>query len=89
MLALGVPAACSSDGHMFAASRSRLNYYRIFGSFYKDEFDKMLCKLDSSEFTQRSNKSNQRVIRGIKTRKMNRGCDLSSSLSSAAGRYFH
>ena len=51
MLALGVsfPRPCSSAGRMFAASRSRLDSYRQNFSLHKDEFDKMLFKLDSTE----------------------------------------
>ena len=30
------PQPCSSDGRRFAASRSRLNYYRIIGSFQQE-----------------------------------------------------
>jgi len=52
MLALGVcfPQPCSSAGRRFASSRSRLNYFEPLRSFYKDEFNEMLCKLDSTEY---------------------------------------
>jgi len=41
MLAFGVrfPQPCSSDGRRFAASRSRLTYYRIIGSFRQERIE--------------------------------------------------
>jgi len=52
MLALGIcfPQPCLSAGRRFAASRSRFDYYDQFIRFHKNEFDELLCKLDSSEF---------------------------------------
>jgi len=52
MLALGVcfSQPCSSEGRRFAASKSRLNFYWTIVFFHKNEFDEMLCKLDSSEY---------------------------------------
>ena len=50
-LTLGVcfPHPCSSAGCKFAASRSRLQYYRRIVSFPQPKFDEMRCKLDSTE----------------------------------------
>ena len=52
-LALGVcfpqPSGCSSAGRRFAASRSRLQYYRRIVSFPQKKIDEMRCKLDSTE----------------------------------------
>jgi hypothetical protein len=51
MLLLGVcfPQTCSGAGRMFAASRSRLDYYDELVRFHKNDFDEMSCKLDFSE----------------------------------------
>ena len=51
LLALGVcfPQPCLSAGRRFAASRSRLHYYRFFFHFNINEFDKIPCKLDYIE----------------------------------------
>jgi len=51
MLALGVcfPQHSSSDGHVFAAPTSRLDYHRPIISVHKDEFNEMPCKLESTE----------------------------------------
>ena len=52
-LALGVcfpqPSGCSSAGRRFAASRSRLQYYRRIVSFPQKKIDEMRCKLDFTE----------------------------------------
>jgi len=51
-LALGVcfPQPCSSAGRRFAASRSLWITTHHFVRFHKNEFDEMLCKLDSTEY---------------------------------------
>ena len=54
MLALGICMPQSRhravQGCRLAASRSRLYYYSQFFRFHNNEFDEMLCKLESSEY---------------------------------------
>ena len=56
------PQPCSSTGRMFAAPRSRVQYYRRIVPFHNKNFDEMRCKLDSTEIRVRSTNTQPLLI---------------------------
>jgi len=81
MLALGAcfPQPCSSDGRRFAVSRSRWIPKNHFVRLHKDEFDEMLCKLDSTKFA-RSFEQTPTLPGGVGYFSNERGFSVESSL---------